>query len=148
LSGGQSPLALLSLVPFPDQTGETTGFTLSPTWNFALDDLQYFQAPSEPKLFEPKPLKNMEAIICSTIATGILRSIPDMMRRRKTLPPFIHPCCYGSKEDDWKLPASLAKVSMISQMFPHLNEDNRGLMWQTVKMEQERLMSEVSSVFI
>jgi hypothetical protein len=107
-------------------------------------DLGLLNSSHQPKLFEPKTLSKMEALVSSTMAIGILRSIPEQMRRRETLPPFIHPYCYGSVNDNWQLPTALANAMMIAQMFHERTAENQSLLWQTVNLEQARLRAEVS----
>lgn len=53
-------------------------------------------------------------MMASTIGYGILRSYPSLMQDKNNLPPFIHPCCYGSEEDGWALPKALARVVAIT----------------------------------
>ena len=97
------------------------------------------------KLFEKLPQKNLGAVSSATIATSILRGIPDMMRRRATFPPFIHHRCYGSEADNWKVPTSLANAMSISHMFYRRDEQTRPLIWRTISAELQRLRTECAS---
>jgi hypothetical protein len=115
---------------------------LDAPWPAASNNLSF---PSEAtlKLFDRLPLKSPAAMASQSIATNILRGIPDMMRRRATFPPFIHHRCYGSEADNWKLPTSLANAVSISHMFYRRDEQSRAFIWRTINAEQQRLVAEV-----
>lgn len=66
-----------------------------------------------------------------------LRSYPQMMRRKATFPPFIHSHWYGA------LPAPLANCMGIAQMFTARTFETSPFVWRTIRMEQQRLASEV-----
>ncbi|CAH0032703.1 unnamed protein product [Clonostachys rhizophaga] len=94
----------------------------------------YGQAQA-PKLFEPRPFHAPGAIMASTMGTGILKSYPLMMRNINDLPPFIHPFCYGSERNGWKLPLSLERASSIASSVA----DNSPGTLSNIREEQQRI---------
>lgn len=67
-----------------------------------------------------------------------LRSYPQMMLRRSTFPPFIHP-----HQDKTRLPEPLANCMSIAVLFDSRNQDTRPFLWKSVREEQERNLREV-----
>lgn len=130
---------------YPPLQDDQTLALPSPSSSWDSLELMLPSSTTNPKLFEPKLLLKIEAVVSSTIAIGILRSIPESMRRRETFPPFIHPCCYGTLDTGWKLPKPLARATMIAQMFGQRNTENRSLLWQTICLEQTSLIEEVNT---
>ncbi|WYZ41113.1 hypothetical protein EsH8_V_000008 [Colletotrichum jinshuiense] len=69
-----------------------------------------------------------------------LRSYPQMMLRRSTFPPFIHP-----HQDKTRLPEPLANCMSIAVLFDSRNQDTRPFLWKSVREEQERNLREMTS---
>ncbi|CAH0045443.1 unnamed protein product [Clonostachys solani] len=88
-----------------------------------------------PRLFEPRQFHAPGAIMASTMGTGILKSYPLMMRNRTDLPPFIHPFCYGSERNGWKLPLSLERASSIASSLA----DKSPRTISNIREEQQRI---------
>ncbi|KAF6787886.1 C6 finger domain [Colletotrichum sojae] len=70
---------------------------------------------------------------CAKIIRQTLSAFPQMMLRRSTFPPFIHP-----QRDKSHLPAPLASCMAISGLFASRNDDTRPILWKAVREEQER----------
>jgi hypothetical protein len=118
--------------------------SLVDAWTFPTDAAQgiAFDKP-QLRLFEAIPAKRVESMSSYFMARGILRSYPDMMRRRETFPPFIHPRFYGSEEDDWKLPAWLQTAIKIAQMFYNRKNESKQAIWLAVEAEREKIHNKV-----
>jgi hypothetical protein len=99
-----------------------------------------------PKLFAPIPSKRREGIADSVVATRMLRSYPDMMLQRTTFPRFIHR--FYEMGDERRLPRALANSMSIAQMFQQCFPENRNLIWQSIRTEHQRIMSEVSRMAV
>lgn len=67
-----------------------------------------------------------------------LYAFPQMMLRRKTFPPFIHP--------QWHepcLPEALANCMSIAQLFAARTPETRAFLWRTIHGEEQRLRENV-----
>ncbi|KZL86511.1 hypothetical protein CI238_05857 [Colletotrichum incanum] len=69
-----------------------------------------------------------------------LRSYPQMMIRRSSFPPFIHPY-----QDKSHLPEPLANCMSIAVLFASRNRDTRPFLWKTIRDEQERNLREMNN---
>jgi hypothetical protein len=98
----------------------------------------------KPRLFEPReqPPGSEHRV---AMACGMLYSYPDLMKQRKTFPPFIHPQGNGTAEDNWLLPIPLSNAMGIAQMFHARSVDTSGFIWQTIRHEQQRIYQEVGA---
>lgn len=87
-------------------------------------------------VLRPAPMSNALAENHSRRLIRMLRSIPRMMVRRENFPPFIH--------SHWQhdLPAPLANCTMIARLFCTRNTSNSMLVWNAIRLEQERLARE------
>ncbi|KAK1471136.1 hypothetical protein CCUS01_06250 [Colletotrichum cuscutae] len=83
---------------------------------------------------EPKPAANGSA----NMIKQALRSYPEMMLRRSTFPPFIH-----QYQDKSHLPEPLANCMGIAILFVSRNPDTTSFLWQSIRKEQDRNLSEV-----
>lgn len=82
----------------------------------------------------------------SRFITRVLRSYPQMMLRRNTLPPFIHPLC--SQQSDAinpTFPEPLAICISIAHIFAARSKDSSNFLWRTIITELQRIASWVSS---
>ncbi|KAK1540316.1 hypothetical protein CPAR01_06305 [Colletotrichum paranaense] len=86
---------------------------------------------------EPKPAANSSA----NMIKQALRSYPEMMLRRSTFPPFIH-----QYQDKSHLPEPLANCMGIAILFVSRNPDTSSFLWQSIRKEQDRNLSEVGIV--
>ncbi|KAF4772899.1 hypothetical protein HER10_EVM0005040 [Colletotrichum scovillei] len=86
---------------------------------------------------EPKAAANGSA----NMIKQALRSYPEMMLRRSTFPPFIH-----QYQDKSHLPEPLANCMGIAILFVSRNPDTSSFLWQSIRKEQDRNLSEVGIV--
>ncbi|KAH0424726.1 hypothetical protein CcaCcLH18_11371 [Colletotrichum camelliae] len=68
-----------------------------------------------------------------------LAAYPQMMLRRSTFPPFIHP-----HQDKSKLPVPLANCMGIAVLYAARNKDTQAFLWKTIRDEQERCLREMT----
>lgn len=87
-------------------------------------------------VLSPAPMPNALADNHSRRLIRMLRSIPRMMVRRENFPPFIH--------SHWQhdLPGPLANCMTIARLFCTRDSSNSTLIWNTIRLEQERLARE------
>lgn len=67
----------------------------------------------------------------------MVMAFPQMMLRRQTFPPFIHP-----HWQDQYLPEALASCMSISQLFASRTPETRAFLWRTVDAEEKRFLDE------
>lgn len=67
-----------------------------------------------------------------------LYAFPQMMLRRKTFPPFIHPHWHESC-----LPEILANCMSIAQLFAARTPETRSFLWRTINAEEQRFRENV-----
>jgi hypothetical protein len=91
-------------------------------------------------VLKPNALNTIIAQFSAGHILQTIRAYPRMMLRKSTFPPFIHPHWYGS------LPAPLANCMGIAQMFSARTVETDPFVWQTIRMEQQRLVDEVCSI--
>jgi hypothetical protein len=72
------------------------------------------------------------------LAMNIIRSFPQMMLRRQTFPPFIHPLWHLPT-----LPESLASCMSIAQLFVSRTSESRPFLWRCIRAEELRMRDEV-----
>lgn len=77
--------------------------------------------------------KHAANLIARTVA-----AFPQMMTRRHTFPPFIHPHWHESS-----VPEILASCMSIAQLFVARTPDTRGFLWRAIEAEEQRLLDEV-----
>ncbi|KAH6884269.1 hypothetical protein B0T10DRAFT_493834 [Thelonectria olida] len=70
-----------------------------------------------------------------------LSAFPQMMLRRETFPPFIHP--YWHQQS---LPEKLASCMSISQLFVSRTPDTRPFLWRVIEAEEMRFRNECESL--
>ncbi|KAF2489434.1 hypothetical protein BU16DRAFT_622951 [Lophium mytilinum] len=68
----------------------------------------------------------------------IIRSYPEMMLRRETFPPFIHPQYRTSSGD---IPETLANCMSVAQMFTTRTKESKNFMWRAIQMERDRVLT-------
>ncbi|KAF2805755.1 uncharacterized protein BDZ99DRAFT_524706 [Mytilinidion resinicola] len=76
--------------------------------------------------------------MCSHFLIRIIRSYPEMMLRRETFPPFIHP---QYRTVGGFLPETLANCMSVAQMFTTRTKESKGFMWRTIQMERDRVLT-------
>jgi hypothetical protein len=106
--------------------------------------------PKPPRGFFVRAMRNHQLSLSRKYMITTLRSYPFTMLPGKSqkLPAFIHPQClsYGSKDGRLarcSLSSPLENCLAIMQMWAVKNEANAAFIWKTIRMEQERLFSEV-----
>lgn len=76
--------------------------------------------------------------VASGLLIQFLSAFPQMMLRRQTFPPFIHP--YWHKP---ALPEKLASCMGISQLFAARTPETRPFLWRIIEADERRFRSEV-----
>lgn len=102
-----------------------------------------------PKSFAPRRVQGNQFSLNRKYVLCALQSYPYMiLPGKKSLPPFIHPQCMvdiasGDGAVKRSLPGPLATCAAIVQMFSAKNESNAIFIWKAIRMEQERILTEV-----
>jgi hypothetical protein len=127
--------SLLSLSSFP------SALEVSPTYDleYPLRDLT--------RCMLRRRLAKPQHQVHATLIIQIIASFPAMMLRRETFPPFIHTHSFSAvsgKEHD--IPEALINCMSIAQLFKTRTKENSRFLWKTIRMEHERLWSEVRQV--
>lgn len=80
----------------------------------------------------------------ASIILRLLRSYPSMLLRKETFPPFISPLLYTwAKQGGGRPLESLINCVNLVQMFKMQTATDRRFVWGLIRVEQERLWSEV-----
>lgn len=74
----------------------------------------------------------------ASLIMHIICAFPEMMLRRQTLPPFIHPRWHEAE-----LPEPIASCMGIAQLFASRTPETRGFLWRTIFAEEQRFLDEV-----
>ncbi|KAF2143513.1 uncharacterized protein K452DRAFT_225511 [Aplosporella prunicola CBS 121167] len=83
----------------------------------------------------------------ATQIVQILRSFPQMMLRRTTFPPFIHPRLHRLSDGDRTgLPEPLANCMSIAHLFASRNAETSPFLWRAIEAEQHRFLQNIESV--
>lgn len=77
----------------------------------------------------------------ATMIIDMIRPYPQMMMRRETFPPFVHPHLQADSGDG--LPFPLKNCMSIAQMFFARNADTRAFVWSTIRSEMNDLVMNV-----
>lgn len=127
-----------------------------PFLNSEVENIPTFDhlVPRPPRAFSPSTMRNHQSSLNMKYMIRTLRSYPFTMLpgKSRSLPAFIHPQCisYGSKHDGVirnSLSSPLENCLAIMQMWSVKNEANATFIWRSIRMEQDRLYSEVCSPF-
>lgn len=86
----------------------------------------------------PLSQENLASRHAANLISRIVSAFPQMMLRRHTFPPFIHP--YWHKAS---VPENLANCMSIAQLFVSRTTDTRPFLWKTIEAEQKRCLDEV-----
>lgn len=100
-----------------------------------------YQDPSP--LFERRKFSEPELELTGDLALHILRSYPYMMANRDSVPPFIHPKYEYLSEDNTTNPSPLNAALKLAKMLLQGRRMNKSLIWGLIRIEQERLLTEV-----
>lgn len=134
---------------YPNPTTRSTG-VLEPEIE---EDIFTFSQllPKPPRGFFPRTTRNQQFSLNRKYMITTLHSYPFAMLPGKSqkLPAFIHPQSLGrgSKNVPGGGDSPLENCLAIVQMWSVKNEANSKLIWKTVRLEQERLSSEVCRSF-
>ncbi|TVY83748.1 hypothetical protein LSUE1_G001156, partial [Lachnellula suecica] len=71
-----------------------------------------------------------------TLIMQMLRSFPQMMLRRETLPPYMHGHWHRHTSVSVSLPEPLVNCMGIAQVFASNNLESKPFLWRSIKMEQ------------
>ncbi|CAM1508646.1 Fc.00g054940.m01.CDS01 [Cosmosporella sp. VM-42] len=74
----------------------------------------------------------------ASLISNILSAFPQMMLRRQTFPPFIHPYWYSST-----LPEKLSVCMSIAQLFAARTPETRPFLWRVIETEEQRFRDEM-----
>lgn len=117
--------------------------------NELLDTILFSQPiPRAQRSFGLRRVRGHQFSLSRQYVLCTLRSYPARILPGKTLPPFIHSQCMvddprNSRVGQKILPQPLANCAAIVQMWPVKNDSNSVFIWRAIRMEQERLSSEV-----
>jgi hypothetical protein len=98
---------------------------------------QSTEAVEEPATLTALKQSSPEAEASATILMHCIRSYPQMMLRRQTFPPFIHPHWHTG------LPENLVNCMSIAQLFVTRTLENSPFLWRTIDNEVSRFKNEV-----
>ncbi|CAI6100967.1 unnamed protein product [Clonostachys chloroleuca] len=99
--------------------------------------VQSTEAVDEPATLTALKQPSPEAEASATIVMHCIRSYPQMMLRRQTFPPFIHPHWHTEK-----LPENLVNCMSIAQLFVTRTPENSSFLWRTIDNEVSRFKNE------
>jgi hypothetical protein len=85
----------------------------------------------------------------ASLVVQTLRAFLQMMLRRQTFPPFIHPHWHPpSTAIRAGVPEPLANCMSVAHMFASLTSETKPFLWRTIRAEQRRFIDEVRSYFL
>lgn len=116
-----------------------------------------FQVLSAPASLTPQPNSAFLARLrmsdpvsqhSATLVVQTLRAFPQMMLRRQTFPPFVHPHWHRpSTATSTAVPEPLANCMSVAHIFASLTSETKPFLWRTIRAEQRRFIDEVGSLF-
>lgn len=74
----------------------------------------------------------------ASLIMHIVCAFPQMMLRRQTFPPFIHP-----RWHEPRLPEKISSCMGIAQLFAARTPETRGFLWRMISAEEQRFQDEV-----
>ncbi len=94
--------------------------------------------------FAPRKISKPGPRAYKMLLLQILKGYPKMMTRKETLPPFIHPSCIPNSGSAKSLKQdTLTNCVILSTLFC-ADTGGRKLLWNMIRMEQERISQNVS----
>lgn len=141
---------------------EIDGFTteLDPMWdtittdiseNTSATDILFFEFNKDTQIqVQPQTLSSKGSLArvsnrlsslqhASRVIMQMLYAYPQMVLRRQTFPPFIHPHWHEKR-----LPDTLATCMSIAQLFAARTPETEPFLWRTISAEEERFREQVS----
>jgi hypothetical protein len=94
-----------------------------------------------------RSVENAKPKRAPSLALRILKSYPQMILRRETLPPFIHRFGYQSEDQDAPFAPPLENAINIVNMQYQASQDmdnTQVAVWKIISMEVTKIMEEVS----
>lgn len=98
-----------------------------------------------PSILERRHFDQPEFELTGDLALHILQSYLHSMTNWGSAPPFIHPRYESFKKPNLSHPGSLSAAIKLAKMSFLDRKTNRNLIWRLIRMEQERLLSNVRS---
>jgi hypothetical protein len=96
-------------------------------------------------LFERRKFSEPELERTTDLALHILHSYTYVIANQGSLPPFIHPKYKCLSENDTARPSPLAAALNLAKTLLHGRRMNKSLIWGLIRIEQERLLNQVST---
>lgn len=84
------------------------------------------------------PIRNPATQHSATLALNTIKSFPEMMLRRQTFPPFVHPLWHLNT-----LPPVLENCTSIAQLFVARTSTNRDFVWKCIENEERTIRKEL-----
>jgi hypothetical protein len=94
----------------------------------------------------PRPRTKPHQQTNAMLLFRIIGSFPEMMLRKETLPPFIHPTYINSHDNEQpdRLGSDpLVACRYLARLFSSRTKETSGFLWTMIKAESERLNFEV-----
>jgi hypothetical protein len=98
-----------------------------------------------PKTLGQRSVDTPRAQMATMMLAQMIASFPYMMMRKETFPPFIHPRCYDYSRSSNELPEMLKDCMGLAHMFHSKKRESNKVFWRSVRMEQEKLYTQVYS---
>lgn len=99
--------------------------------------------PNKAPLYKDLRLSSPIAQNNATLILQALRSYPQLMLRRDTFPPFIHPRNHNALSENSGLPEPIENCIGIAQIFASRTTETAKFVWRTIRTEQKRIMDEI-----
>jgi hypothetical protein len=117
------------------QTNETT----SPS-DRSVSELRHIQRRPTGMSTDLASLRHGNPVLkhAASLIMHIVCAFPQMMLRRSTFPPFIHPRWHQPQ-----LPEKISSCMGIAQLFVARTPETRGFLWRTISAEEQRFRDEV-----
>jgi hypothetical protein len=102
------------------------------------------------KCFDLRPSSGVSHIKGQSLALHMLKSYPEMISRRETLPPFIHRHGYPSDSDYDLFPSFLENAMLIvSKLYgSDKSSTTRASVWHSIRMEIIKIFETVGSLLL
>lgn len=98
-----------------------------------------------PKVLGKRTTDTPQAQMATMMLAQIIASFPYMMTQKETFPPFIHPRCYDFSLGKNEMPEILTDCMGLAHMFVTKKKESNKIFWRSVRMEQDKLFTQVWS---
>lgn len=109
--------------------------------SFFANSAYMLSAPVEGGFLARLPVSNSISQHSATVVMQALRAFPQMMLRKPTFPPFIHPHCHC-----YPLPKPLAHCMSIAHIYVSSSVETRPFLWHSIKQEQQRILDDLTKM--